>query len=52
MSMATFDKLVQMPIDSMCDEPLNLESEKELDSWLHHGITEHVRISSLKTIHF
>lgn len=47
-----FDRLVRMPIDSVCDETLDLESEKELDIWLHQCITEHVRVNSLKTIHF
>ncbi|HJZ23151.1 MAG TPA: hypothetical protein VJ201_01735, partial [Candidatus Babeliales bacterium] len=52
MSLSTFDRLMSMPIDSMCDETLDLESEKELDIWLYYCITEHVRTDSLKTIHF
>ncbi len=52
MSRSTFDMLISMPIDSMCDETLNLESEKELDIWLYYCITEHVRTDLLKTIHF
>lgn len=52
MGKSTFDKLLCMPIDSMRYETLDLESEKELDIWLHYCITEHVRVDSLKTIHF
>ncbi len=52
MSNSTFDRLACMSIDSMCDEPLDLESEKELDMWLYYCITEHVRMDSLRTIHF
>jgi hypothetical protein len=52
MLIITFDKFVHMAIDSMCNETLDLESEKELDMWLHYCITEHVQVSSLRTIHF
>lgn len=52
MQKSVFDRLVCMPIDSMRDETLDLESEKELDIWLHHCITENVRVNSLKTMHF
>lgn len=52
MSKSTFDRLMDMPIDSMCDETLDLGSEKELDIWLYYCITEHVRMDALRTIHF
>lgn len=52
MNKALFDRLMYMPIDSMCDETLDLESEKELDIWLYYCITEHVRMDLLKTIDF